>query len=271
MNDPKELAMLRSHLTRTRLGIALAVLAGVVLGAVFGQPGNGSAAVAAVPKNKTLPTISGVAEAGQTLTATRGTWSNSPTSFNFSWSRCDGSGNGCAAIAGATAKIYTPTATDVGHTLRVTVTAHNASGAGRATSAPTSIVSPSGCPPGTSTIQIAQLAAPARLSVTSAAVVRPVTRSARSVQFDIQITACGGRPVQGANVYATPIPYNQFAGTAAHTDANGKVTITEKRQKGFPAGRHQRLLAVFIRAWNTSEPITAGVSTSRVVAFHIAH
>src|ERR671937_308455 len=107
--------MLRNHLTRTRLGIVLAVLAGVVLGAVFGQPGSGSAAVAAVPKNKTLPTITGVAEAGQTLTATRGTWANSPTSFSFAWSRCDTSGNACAGIAGASAKIYTPTAVDVGH------------------------------------------------------------------------------------------------------------------------------------------------------------
>jgi hypothetical protein len=87
MNDPKEPVMKRSHLTRTRLGIVLAVLAGVALGAVFGQPGNGRAAVAAVPKNKTLPTITGTAEAGQTLTATRGTWSNAPTSFSFAWSR----------------------------------------------------------------------------------------------------------------------------------------------------------------------------------------
>jgi hypothetical protein len=141
--------MLGSHVTRTRLGIVLAVLAGVALGAVFGQPGSGSAAVAAVPKNKTLPTISGTAEAGQTLTASHGTWANSPTSFSYSWTRCDTSGNGCATIAGATAKIYTATSTDVGHTLRVAVAAHNSSGTGRATSAPTSIVSPSGCPPGT--------------------------------------------------------------------------------------------------------------------------
>jgi hypothetical protein len=263
--------MLGSHVTRTRLGIVLAVLAGVALGAVFGQPGSGSAAVAAVPKNKTLPTISGTAEAGQTLTASHGTWANSPTSFSYSWTRCDTSGNGCATIAGATAKIYTATSTDVGHTLRVAVAAHNSSGTGRATSAPTSIVSPSGCPPGTGTIQIAQLAPPARLAVTSAAVLRPVTRATHTIQFNLQITACSGRPVQGANVYATPIPYNQFSGAAVHTDANGKVTIRETRQSGFPASRHQRLLAVFVRAWNESEPVTAGVSTSRVVAFHISH
>ncbi len=259
-----------SHLKRTRLGIVLAVVAGVVLGAVFGQAGNGSAAVTAVPKNKTLPTISGTAEAGQTLTATRGTWSNAPTSFSFAWSRCDAGGNGCAAI-GATGKLYTPTDADVGHTLRVTVTAKNTSGSAKATSAPTAIVSSGGCPPGTGTIQIASLTPPGRLAVTQATVFPAVTRRSRTIRFNVQITACGGRPVQGALVFATPIPYNQFAGPSVHTDANGKVTIVEKRQGSFPVSRHQRLLAVFVRASKDGEPLTAGVSTSRVVSFHISH
>jgi hypothetical protein len=259
-----------SHLTRTRLGVMLAVVVGLVLGAVFGQPGNGSAAVAAVPKNKTLPTVSGTAEAGQTLTATRGTWANNPTSFSFAWSRCDSSGNGCAAIAGATAKIYTVTAADVGHTVRVTVTAHNASGAGHATSAPTGVVSTSGCPPGTGAIPITQLAPPARLSVSQWSASPSVTRRARTLNLHVQITACSGRPVQGATVFATAIPFNQFAAAAVTTDANGMVLMVEKRQSGFPASRHQRLLAVFVRASKPGEPATAGVSTSRVVSFHIS-
>ncbi len=46
--------MLRKHLTRTRLGAVAAVTAGALLGAVFGQPGNGAAAGnAAKPENKT--------------------------------------------------------------------------------------------------------------------------------------------------------------------------------------------------------------------------
>jgi hypothetical protein len=263
--------MQRNHLKRARLGILLAVLVGAVLGAVFGQPGNGSAATAAIPKNKTLPTVTGTAEAGQTLTATRGTWANSPTSFTFVWSRCDASGNGCAAIAGATAKIYTATDTDVGHTLRVTVTAHNASGAGRATSAPTSLVAIGGCPPGTGAISITQLTPPARLAVTQWSVSPSVTRRARTLNLHFQITACSGRPVQGATVFATAIPFNQFSAASVTTDANGAVTMVEKRQSGFPASGHQRLLAVFARASKPGEPLTAGVSTSRVVSFHISH
>lgn len=260
-----------SHLTRTRSGIVLAVVAGVVLGAVFGQPGSGQAAVDAVPKNKTLPTITGTAEAGQTLTATHGTWANSPTSFTYSWLRCDTSGNGCAGISGATAKIYTVTDADVGHTLRVAVAAHNSSGAGHATSAPTSIVSTSGCAPGSGAISITALAPPARLAISQSSVSPAVTRRTKTIHLHFTITACGGRPVQGATVFATAIPYNQFSTAAVTSDSNGSVTINETRLKGFPAARHQRLLAVFARASKPGEPLTAGVSTSRVVSFHISH
>ena len=97
--------MVRTHLTRTRLGAVLAVAVGVLLGAVIGQPGNSRAAATAKPRNKTLPTISGTAEVGLTLVATRGTWSGSPTSFHYSWSRCDAAGAACLAISGATGKI----------------------------------------------------------------------------------------------------------------------------------------------------------------------
>ena len=121
--------MLRGNLTRTRVGIVLAVAAGVVLGAITGQPSTGVAASRATkPVNKTLPTVPGTAVVGVTLVATRGTWSGSPTSFRFAWLRCDTNGAACAGVTGATAKIYTPSLADVGHTLRIKVTARNASG-----------------------------------------------------------------------------------------------------------------------------------------------
>ena len=94
--------MLRGHLTGTRLGIVLAVAAGALLGAVFGQPGAGRAASNARPQPKTLPTISGAAEVGVTLVATRGTWKGSPTSFHFAWQRCNTTGEACLPLGGAT-------------------------------------------------------------------------------------------------------------------------------------------------------------------------
>jgi hypothetical protein len=263
--------MLRAHLTRTRLGFLLAVVTGVLLGAVVGQPGSGRAAANTKPTPKTPPTITGTAEVGLTLVATRGTWKGSPTSFHFAWVRCDTTGAACLGIGGATAKIYTPTVADIGHTLRVNVTARNSSGSTTATSAPTGVVPPSGCPPGTGAIPIGQLTPPARLDIASVSTKRAVRRSTQSIQLHLLITACGIRPVQGASVFATAVPYNQFAVGQGTTGANGTVVLTEARRSGFPASTQQRLLAVFARAWKQGEPVTGGVSSSRVVAFRFGH
>jgi len=265
--------MLRSHLTRTRLGLVLAVVAGVVLGAVIGQPGGGRAATSAVPRNTKAPVIQGTAAVGQTLTSTRGSWTNSPTSFTFAWSQCDASGAACLLITGATRSHYTVATGDLGHTLRVTVTARNASGVTPtpATSAPTAIVSPTGCPPGTGPIPVTQVVPPARLEISGASVSPAVNRSTKAISLHFAITACNGRAVTGATVYATPIPFNQFAAEQGTTDTTGHVTLTEARRSGFPAAEHQRLLAVFARAAKPGDPILAGVSTRRVVAFRFGH
>lgn len=98
------------------------------------------ARAAAVPGNTALPTITGTAKDGQTLTSTNGTWSGSPTSYTRAWQRCDTAGANCTAISGATATTYLLTSTDVGRTIRVKVTATNGSGSGNATSAQTATV-----------------------------------------------------------------------------------------------------------------------------------
>ena len=257
------------HVTRTKLGVLTAIAAGVVLGAVLGQPGTGRAASAAVPKNTKPPLISGTAAVGQTLTATVGSWTGAPTSYHFAWSLCDSTGAACLAIGGATAKIYTVTDADVGHTLRVAVTARNASGASTASSAPTTVVPPSGCPAGTGTIPITDLGAPERLDIASAKVASRVTHKSRSIEIQVQVLACNGRAVEGATVYASPVPFNQFKGETGTTAANGTVTLTESRERHFPAARHQGLLAVYLRATAPGQSAGEGVSSTRLVAFPI--
>jgi hypothetical protein len=99
------------------------------------------------PSNTSPPTVSGTAQQGQTLTEVQGSWAYEPTSYSYQWQRCDGTGNNCTAISGATSQTYTLTASDVGHTIRVQETASNAAGPGKpATSAPTAPVAspPSG-------------------------------------------------------------------------------------------------------------------------------
>jgi IPT/TIG domain-containing protein len=82
------------------------------------------------PAVETAPSISGTAEQGQTLTASHGAWSNSPSSYQQQWMLCSSAGASCTAISGATASTYTLPSSAVGKTFRVQVSASNASGTG---------------------------------------------------------------------------------------------------------------------------------------------
>jgi len=95
------------------------------------------------PVNTVLPTITGSAKDGSTLTAHAGTWSGlTPITFAYQWTKCNGTGGECANITSATGTTYQAISADVGSTLRVAVTAHNAAGSGVATSAQTATVAP---------------------------------------------------------------------------------------------------------------------------------
>jgi hypothetical protein len=99
------------------------------------------------PANLDVPSISGTPQDGAILTADPGKWSNNPTSYAYAWQRCDANGANCGTIAGATSQRYTVTSADVGHTLRVNVTASNTSGSGTASSHPTDVVTAAGAVP----------------------------------------------------------------------------------------------------------------------------
>ena len=80
------------------------------------------------PVNTALPTITGAASTEQTLTASSGSWTESPTSYTYQWERCDTSGASCTPIEGAVTATYAIQSADLGSTLRVTVTASNSAG-----------------------------------------------------------------------------------------------------------------------------------------------
>ena len=81
------------------------------------------------PTNVTPPTISGIAQDGQVLTADEGVWTGTlPLTYSYQWQRCNASGTACVSVAGATAKTYAVTPGDVGSTLTVRVIASNDAG-----------------------------------------------------------------------------------------------------------------------------------------------
>lgn len=88
--------------------------------------------------NTALPTISGSAAQGQTLTVDEGGWSGVPTAYTYAWSRCVG--GTCTPIDGASARTYVVTPADSGSTLQVAVTGGNSIGSATATAAPTAAV-----------------------------------------------------------------------------------------------------------------------------------
>jgi Ig domain of plant-specific actin-binding protein len=116
-----------------------ALFAGVALLLVGGAA---HGAQRAAPANTSLPTISGSAVVGSTLTATSGSWSGStPMNFSFRWQRCNSGGNNCKNINGANSQSYKLAKGDAGRRLRVSVTASNSDGSANATSGPTGVVS----------------------------------------------------------------------------------------------------------------------------------
>jgi hypothetical protein len=103
------------------------------------------------PLNTSAPSISGTAQQGATLTANSGSWSGStPISYDFKWQQCDSHGASCSTIGGATGQTFSPTSGNVGHTVRVEVTASNSAGSSTAVSGSSAvIVSTGGAPANT--------------------------------------------------------------------------------------------------------------------------
>jgi prepilin-type N-terminal cleavage/methylation domain-containing protein len=105
------------------------------------------------PAALTNPTFSGTPSPGQTLTATHGAWTNSPTSYHYEWQVCDIGGNNCSDV-GTDSSTYSipadqPVLGSDGYatTAKVAVTAGNGSGTGnQVASGAQTIYDPAGLP-----------------------------------------------------------------------------------------------------------------------------
>ena len=87
------------------------------------------------PSNTAVPTISGTARDGQTLTAGAGSWTGTPApTYAYQWQRCNTAGESCSAVSGATGPSYVLGHEDVGATIRVEVIATNIEGSSSSSS-----------------------------------------------------------------------------------------------------------------------------------------
>jgi hypothetical protein len=97
------------------------------------------------PNNTSAPTVSGAGSGtlrdGQTMTAGNGAWTGtSPIQHAYQWQRCDAQGTSCVNISGATGSGYDLTGADIGHTVRVVVTATNVEGSQPAISSVSALI-----------------------------------------------------------------------------------------------------------------------------------
>ena len=197
------------------------------------------------PTNTALPSISGGAQQGDTLTSTNGSWTGSPSSFAYQWQDCDASGQDCSNISGATAPSYQLTSADVGQTVVSVVTATNAGGSSSATAAPTNVV----------TAQSAQQASslwPASAVPATIAVSDP-----NPVELGLKFQSTVPTTVTGVRFYKSS------SNTGPHTgslwSSTGKLLATVTFTNGTATGWQQALFPT---------PVAISANTTYVISYH---
>jgi hypothetical protein len=248
--------------------------------ATAASPHTAIVTASSAPTNTSPPTITGTPQQGKTLVGDRGTWSGNPTDYNDFWVRCDKTGNSCSNISGANNKAgYLLKLVDVGNTIRFKVQATNANGSTFASSVPTAVITAAtapppatGCPTGTGPVQVANVTPPARLLVDAQQSDPSVVhRGAQTIILRYHVSACGGRSVQGALVYATAVPFAQLSIPGEQpTGSNGFAELGFRTLAGFPASQHQQLLAIFVRARKSGEDLLGGISTRRLFSVPVS-
>lgn len=263
MSEPNRSA--RAHAARRWTLLSSAILAAGAVAVAAMLSASAQARAQDAPVNQSLPTISGSAVRGQSLTATSGSWSGSPTSFSYQWQRCDAGGGSCSTIGGATGSGYTVADADVGKTLRVVVTANNADGTGQATSGPTAVVTATAAPVSTSDPAISGSPVDGQtLTTTSGGWIgtAPIT-------FAYQWVRCGsdGGAADGSNcAFISGANGTSYRLTSADVGRRMRVRVTATNSAGAQTAASNPTSTVQASGAsgpprNTREPSTSGTAT----------
>ncbi len=272
--------MIGSFKKRWALGGIVAVIALVALVVSLGA-GAGTTATKAAPTNTSPPTITGTAKEGQKLVGHRGKWSGTVADYDDQWVRCDKDGGSCANISGGSDRNgYVLKNVDVGNTIRFKVKAKNADGNTWASSVPTAVVTAAttppppvtnGCTKSGGTVPVAGITSPGRLTIDQTQISpSTITFGTRSLTARFHVSACKG-DVEGALVLVTAVPYGMFAtANEQATGSDGWATLQFTALAGFPVSSKQQLLVMFVRARKSGENILGGISSRRLVSFHVS-
>jgi hypothetical protein len=253
-----------------------------VLGTVLVVAGVAYAAVSAVtdrPTAKALPSVTGTAREGDTLTAVEGTWERGDgITFAYQWQRCDAAGANCANIAGGASKAYIAQAADVGRRLRVQVAATDRDGSSQAVSPVTRDVVARGADPtvrpegaqrlqdGTYSIPASSVDLPERLNIAQVQFQPSVLRSRAPFTGRFRIMDTRGYAVRDALVYVVGVPFSRVSTppeTKSGVDGWATIQFTPTSRLTL---RNGYFLTMFVRARKEGGDLLAGVSTRRLVS-----
>jgi hypothetical protein len=219
------------------------------------------------------PVITGTPTAGQTLTASTGTYTGAaPITYAYQWERCDKNGATCVIVPGAVTSTFVLSMVDIASSIRVVTSATNSSGVATSTSVPTALIAV-GTPAsaikladGSTSIEAADVTGPVRLTLDhfSTSVKQPIhSRDAFTITFHVSDTR--GYSVRNALVYLIGLPYNRIGKIGEHkTLQDGTVTFTVVPTKLQPLKVGARLV-IFARARVEGDQLLTGASTRRLV------
>jgi hypothetical protein len=157
---------------------------------------------------------------------------------------------------------------DVNNTIRVRVIAKNGAGSTSVTSAPTAVITKAGAPSGAA-IPISDVSLPNRLIIDRVSFSPYILRSRRHVVARFRVTDSQNHPVQGALVFAVPIPFgNMTSPPEQATGPDGYVTFVFRPTARLKVGGRGSQ-PFMVRARKSSERLIGGVSTRRLVNLSI--
>jgi hypothetical protein len=232
-----------------------------------------AAAATGGPRNTAPPTISGNAAAEETLHTTTGSWAGAqPITFSLQWLRCDAGGNNCVTLPGATDDAYTLRDGDIGHTLRVRVTARNDAGSASVLTAQTAVVQVAAGPPGATKLPSGEVSIPATSVPTNARLVidrvdfspAVVRTRAQQITIRVKVKDTRGFAVRDALVFVRSTPVVTTTPTVSRTGMDGWITYTVQPERDFPI-RHGYSVQFFVKAYRQGDPPLAGVAAYRLV------